>query len=40
MKEWNIKEEDNCKLKTFSFGLILGMVIVLLLAWDKIIYVS
>jgi len=32
---WNIKE--NCQLKSFTFGLIVGVALVLFIAWDKIV---
>jgi len=37
MTEDNIKE-DTCKAKAFSLGMLFGILIVLILAWDKIIY--
>ncbi len=36
MNEWNIKEA-NCKIKAFSVGLVFGIALVLLFAWDKIV---
>jgi hypothetical protein len=39
MNDWNMNE-DNCKLKSFAVGIVVGVAIVLLLAWDKIIYIE
>jgi hypothetical protein len=36
MNDWNMNE-DNCKLKTFAVGMVFGIGLVFLFAWDKII---
>jgi len=32
-------DEDFCKLRAFAFGLIFGIALVILIAWDRIVYV-